>query len=297
MDTRQAEYVVAVADELSFTRAARRVHAVQSTVSAGVRALETELGARLFERDQGGVRLTSAGEAVLPALRELLSAGARARTAADPQGELRGELHVGVFSSVSHLAVPRAIGAFREAHPQVDLRLRAAPGGSGELAHAVSRGRLDVSLFGLPVPAAPGLRAHRLASSPYCVLLPPGHRLSGRAEIRLAELRDEAFVDSPAGFGNRAVLDGVLQGRGIVRSVPVEVGETAAISAFVRAGLGVGLLPEILVPPHEQVEMVPLVERIEWDFTVITGTSPSQAASAFVSHLLDVYQPARTEGG
>ncbi len=290
MDTRQAEYALAVADELSFTRAAWRVHAVQSTVSAGVRALETELGVTLFERDQRGVRLTSAGEAVLPVLREFVGAGDRARTAADSHGALRGQLRVGVFSSVSYLAVPRAVGAFREAHPHVELRLRSAPSGSGELAHAVREGRLDVSLFGLPAPSAPGLSVHRLVTSPYCALLPVTHRLAGRDQVRLDDLAGEPFVDSPAGFGNRDVLDADLRARGFVRDVAVEVTETAAIPAFVASGLGVGLLPEVLVPPGMEVEVLPLVERIAWDFNVVTRRMPPPAASALLEHLFAAYR-------
>lgn len=290
MDTRQAEYALAVADELSFTRAAWRVHAVQSTVSAGVRALETELGVTLFERDRRGVRVTTAGEAVLPVLREFVGLGDRARTAADSHGVLRGQLRVGVFSSVSHLAVPRAIGAFRTAHPHVELRLRSAPSGSGELAHAVRQGQLDVSLFGLPAPAATGLSVHRLVTSPYVALLPPGHRLADRTRIRLQDLEDEAFVDSPGGFGNRDVLDAALRSRGFVRDVAVEVTETAAIPAFVVNGLGVGLLPEVLVPSGMDVETVPLAERVEWDFNVVTRRMPSPAASALLEHLFAAYR-------
>lgn len=286
MDTRQVEYAIAVADELSFTRAAQRVFAGQSTVSAGIRSLEGELGAVLFERDQRGVRITPAGEAVLPALRDMLEAQARARTAADPRGELRGELRIGVFSSVSYLALPRIIGAFHRAHPLVDLRLRSATGGSGELAEAVRRGRLDLSLFGLPASAAPGLAVHRLATSPYAVILPADHELARRGQLRLRDLADEHFVDAPQGFGNRDVLDAALSARGIVRDVRAEVTETSAIPVFVATGIGIALLPELLIPPSVDVVVVPLVERIEWEFSVITRPSPGEASRALLEQLL-----------
>ncbi|MDL9979041.1 LysR family transcriptional regulator [Microbacterium sp. ASV49] len=289
MDTRQVEYAIAVADELSFTRAAQRVYAGQSTVSAGIRALERELGTVLFERDQRGVRITSAGEAVLPALREVLEAQARARTAADPRGELRGELRIGVFSSVSSLALPRIIGEFHREHPLVDLRLRAATGGSGELAEAVRRGRLDLSLFGLPASAAPGLAVHRLATTPFAVILPAGHELAHRTEVRLRDLADERFVDAPVGFGNRDVLDAALSARGIVRDVRADVTETNAIPLFVAAGLGIALLPELIIPSSDGVVVVPLAERIEWEFNVISRTSRGEAASALIEKLVAAY--------
>ncbi|WP_138445391.1 LysR family transcriptional regulator [Sinomonas susongensis] len=289
MDTRQVEYAIAVADELSFTRAAQRVYAGQSTVSAGVRALEKELGTALFERDQRGVRITPAGEAVLPALRELAEAEARARTAADPRGELRGELRIGVFASVSYLAIPRVIGAFHREHPLVELRLRAAPGGSGELAEAVRRGRLDLSLFGLPAAAAPGLAVHRLATTPYQVILPTNHELAQRRELRLKDLTNERFVDAPTGFGNRDVLDSELATRGYVRDVRTEVAETSAIPVFVATGLGIALLPALLIPPNDAIVAVPLAEHIDWEFNVVTRSSPGAAASALLEQLLAAY--------
>lgn len=289
VDTRQIEYAIAVADELSFTRAAQRVYAGQSTVSAGVRALEKELGTALFERDQRGVRITPAGEAVLPALRELREAEARARTAADPSGELRGALRVGVFSSVSYLAIPRVIGAFHRQHPLVDIRLRAAPGGSPELAEAVRRGRLDLSLFGLPAAAAPGLTVHRLATTPYRVVLPADHELADRSRLRLSDLAGERFVDAPVGFGNRDVLDAALSARGLLRDVSAEVTETGAIPVFVATGVGIALLPELLIPPSDDIVTVPLAERIEWEFNVVTRSTPGKAASALLEQLLAAY--------
>jgi DNA-binding transcriptional LysR family regulator len=235
------------------------------------------------------VRITAAGEAVLPALRALADAEARARTAADPRGELRGELRIGVFSSVSYLAIPRVIGAFHREHPLVDLHLRASPSGSAELADAVRRGRLDLSLYGLPAATAPGLAVHRLATTPYAAVLPAGHELASRAAITLADLADEHFVDAPAGFGNRDVLDAALGARGIVRDVRAEATETSAIPVFVANGLGIALLPELLIPPSEGVAVVPLTERITWDFSVVTRTSIGEATAALLEQLLAAY--------
>ena len=291
METRLIEYAIAVADELSFTRAAQRVHAGQSTVSAGVRALERELGAVLFERNQRGVRITSAGEAVLPALRALTEAEARARTAADPHGELRGRLRIGVFSSVSYLAIPRVIGAFHREHPLVDLRLRASSSGSAELAGAVLRGRLDLSLYGLPATTAPaGLAVHRLATSRFAVLLPPDHRLATRDRVSLRDLRDERFVDAPAGFGNRDALDAAFDARGLTREVRVEATETSSIPVFVANGLGVALLPGLLIPPSDDVTVVPLAEAIDWEFNAVTRTSVSDVTRALLDQLLAAYR-------
>ncbi|QAY59460.1 LysR family transcriptional regulator [Microbacterium protaetiae] len=286
MDTRQAEYAIAVAEELNFTRAARRVFAVQSTVSAGVRALEKELGADIFDRDQGGVRLTAAGEEIIPRLREFLDAGTRALTAADPQGSLRGELRVGVFANFGPFDLPRIIGDFHHAHPLVDLRLRSSPIGSAGFAEDVSRGRLDVALFGLPATAAPGLTMHPLATSTFVALLPTDHARAGDRHVPIAALADERFIDTPAGFGNRTVLDAALGRHGIVRDIATEIGETGLIPSFVAAGLGVAILPEMFAGDVPGVVKVPLDVQIGWELTAITRPQPTAAASAFVARLV-----------
>jgi len=290
VDTRQVEYAIAVADELSFTRAAQRVYAGQSTVSAGVRALEKELGAALFERDQRGVRITPAGEAILPVLRELADAEARARAAADPRGELRGLLRMGMFTSISSMAVPRVIGAFHRANPLVELRLRGTSGGSGELLESVRRGRVDLSLFGLPASAAPGLAVHRLATTPYRVILSEDHPLAQRTEIEVAEIAAEHFVDTPVGFGNRDVLDSALAARGIVRDIRAEVTETSAIPVFVATGLGIAVLPELIFTPVDGVVSVALAEQIDWDLSIISPRSPSAPAAALIEEFLAAYR-------
>ena len=244
----------------------------------------------LFERDQRGVRITSAGESVLPALRAVLDAEARARTAADPQGELRGRLRIGVFSSVSYLAIPRVIGGFRRRHPLVDLRLQASSSGSAELADAVLRGRLDLSLYGLPAAAAPsGLAVHRLTTSRFAVVLPIGHRLASGDRLSLQDLANERFVDAPAGFGNRVALDAAFDAQGIVRDVGIEATETSSIPVFVANDLGIALLPELLIPPGDDVTVVPLVEDVEWEFSVVTRTSTSDVTSALLDQLIAAY--------
>ena len=95
------------------------------------------------------------------------------------------------------------------------------------------RGRVDLSLFGLPASAASGLAVHRLATTPYRVVLSEDHPLAQRTEIEVAEIAAEHFVDTPVGFGNRDVLDSALAARGIVRDIRAEVTETSAIPVFV----------------------------------------------------------------
>src|SRR5690349_8323190 len=124
MELRQLEHFVAVAEEGHFTRAARRVHIVQSGLSASVRALERELGAQLLTRTTRRVALTEAGRALLEEARRTLAAAAAAREAvAAVQGVLRGRIAVGTLQASVAVDLPAALGRFHAAHPGVEIGL------------------------------------------------------------------------------------------------------------------------------------------------------------------------------
>src|SRR3954469_507874 len=124
MELRHFEYFVAVAEERSFTRAAARLHVVQSGVSAVIKALERELGAELLERTSKRVALTDAGEALLPRARAALDAARAARGAVDEvRGGVRGTVRIGTLTSVGMIDVPALLGRFHRAYPEVRLQL------------------------------------------------------------------------------------------------------------------------------------------------------------------------------
>ena len=296
MDTRQLEYLVAVAEELNFTRAAERLFAAQSTVSAGIRALERELGAPLFDRDPHGVRLTAAGEAVLREARGAVDAVDRMRDAARGDGELRGAVRVGIFTNLSTIDLPSIMGEFHRRHPLVDLRLGPSPSGSTGLAEDVRQGRIDVAFVGLP-DRQPGLLERELAVSPFVALLAASHPLADRAEVSLTELADEQWVDARAGFGNRVTLDRELAALGIVRRVPTELSDLGEIPRFVAARLGVAALPALTVIPAEGAVAVPLRERIEWRLGMVARPRPSAAATALLELVSERFAPSRTLEG
>lgn len=286
MDTRQLEYLVAVADELNFTRAAARVFAAQSTVSAGIRSLETELGATLFERDAHGVRLTEAGRSVLPEARGAIEAVERMRELTDEHGPLRGTVRVGIFTNLTTVDLPGIMGEFHRRHPYVDLRLGPSPSGSTGLVEDVRQGRLDIAFHGLP-DAVPDLVTRPLVDSPFLAVLPEGHRLAGRSSVALADLADEAWVDSRAGFGNRVTLDRAFQALGLSRRVPTELADLGEIPRFVAAGLGVAALPELTIIPAAGTVLRPLSRPVDWRLSAIARKRPGRAAEALLDLLTE----------
>jgi DNA-binding transcriptional LysR family regulator len=284
METRQLEYLVAVADELNFTRAAERVFAAQSTVSAGIRSLERELGATLFERDPQGVRLTPVGEEVLDAARATLEASERIRTIADPRGGIRGKLRVGVFTNLTTIDLPGIMGEFHARHPLVDLHLAPSPSGSTGLAEDVRLGRVDVAFMGLPE-RLPGLLNRELAVSPFVAVLPQAHPLATRERVPLDELVRERFVDAREGFGTRVTLDRRLGELGLIRRVATEVSDLGEIPRFVAARLGVAAMPELTILPTDGVVCRPLSERVDWTLSAVSRPRPGAAADALLGLL------------
>src|SRR6202453_2379718 len=138
MELRHLEVFVAVAEELSFTRASTRLHLVQSGVSSAIKALERDLGAQLFDRDRHRVMLTDAGQVLLPEARATLAAAQAARDAvSEAQGGLRGTVTVGTMLSTGPLDLPGLLGRFHRAHPGVAVRLRLSATGSPGVRPAV----------------------------------------------------------------------------------------------------------------------------------------------------------------
>jgi DNA-binding transcriptional LysR family regulator len=300
MELRHLEYFVAVAEELSFTRASRRLHVVQSGVSSAIQGLERELGTPLFERDRHRVLLTDAGRALLPEARATLSA---AQTAADAVAEvtagLRGTLSIGTMISTGGIDVPALLGTFHERHPGVLVRLRALPGGSADLAREVVSGGLDLALLSLPGDAPGGLTVRPLAHEPLRLICGPRHPLaSGSDGVTLPSLAGETFVDFPAGWGTRAITDRAFAAAGADRLVSFEVPNYEAALGLVRNGLGLAFLPQSAVANQDGIRIVPVQPAgLNWQIQVATAAArrPSAAARAFLSDLLSQARLSRPE--
>jgi DNA-binding transcriptional LysR family regulator len=244
MELRHLEYFVAVAEELSFTKASRRMHVVQSGVSSAIQSLERELAAPLFERDRHRVALTDAGRALLPEARATLGAAQAAKDAVgQARGRLRGTVTVGTMLSTGTVDLPAILGRFHGMHPDVSVRLRISATGSSGLIREVQAGALDLAVASLPGPPPAGLAARLIAQERLVLICHPEHRLAARHSVALAETAGEAFIDFPPGWGNRAIVDRAFALAGIERQVPFEVADFTGAGGLVRHGLGIAFLP------------------------------------------------------
>jgi DNA-binding transcriptional LysR family regulator len=283
MELRQLETFVAVAEEGSFTRAARRLHVVQSAVSAAVRRLERELDSQLFERTTHRVGLTDAGAALLPEARRTLAAAAAAREAVDEvRGGLRGTVVLGAMQAqaMRALTLAQLIAAFRVQHPDVEVLLRQA--GSFEMAAAVRDGRLDLAFVGIGRAPA-GVTLIQLAREPMQLVCSTAHPLARRQSVELDALVGEPFAELPQGWGTRVATDAAFAAAGLARNVAYEINDTASIFDFVRQGLTVAIMPRSFTEDATGIAFTPIRRHapvFETSLAVPANRRPSSAASA-----------------
>ena len=262
MELRQLRHFLALVEERSITRAAKREVIVQSGLSNSLQALERQLGTPLYVRGTRPVQLTAAGEALVgPARRTLASAAQAEQAVHHTRDVLIGTLRLGVSLSAQHL-VPFAsyLGEFTRDHPGIDLRLRYAP--ALTMISMVEAGELDC-VIGPAVSQVPGVRMTRLAREPLHLACRADHRLADRAEVSLSQLAGERFVEVPPGWTARLLSDAAFAGAGIPRRVACEVGDWELFLELVSAGVGIGFAPAglqypVLTAPDSVLRLIPV---------------------------------------
>jgi DNA-binding transcriptional LysR family regulator len=300
VELRQLRHFLALVEERSITRAAKRELIVQSGLSNSLQALERELGTPLYLRGTRPIRLTAAGEALVGAARRTLASAAQAEQAVrHTRDVLIGTLRLGVSLSAQHL-VPFAayLGEFTRDHPGVDLRLRYAP--ALTMISMLETGELD-AVIGPAVSQVPGVRMTRLAGEPLHLVCRADHRLAGQAEVSIGQLASERFVEVPPGWTARLLSDAAFAAEGIPRRVVCDVGDWELFLELVSAGVGVGFAPAglrypVLTAPDTVLRLIPvdgvrLERHIYLMLPSVGETSP--AARRFADQLLRLHPAGR----
>jgi len=243
MELRQLEYLIAVAEEANFTRAAERVRISQPGVSAQIRQLEHELGAQLIDRSGRRASLTAAGEAVLEHARAALAAAGAARQAADAvNGLLRGQLTVGMVTGCTVTPLFDALAGFHHAYGGVDITL--IEGGSAELAAGVRARQIDLALVGTAGEPPAGVGSFTVVSERLVAMIPPGHPLLDHGPVSLRDVTACPLICMPPGTGLRGVLDQACAAAGLRPVIAVQASAGEAIIQLAQRGLGIGILSE-----------------------------------------------------
>jgi DNA-binding transcriptional LysR family regulator len=252
VEIRHLRCFVAVAEELSFTRAAQRLHVGQPPLSQTIQSLEEELGVCLLERSRRWVRLTEAGKLFLNDARHMLSlAASAARTAQRAANGELGELRIGLNASTPlSPAFAATIDAYRKRYPHVSLQF-AEMSTMQQLEHIADR-RLDVGFIRDPHLPPSKLSFHPIALHSLKVVLRADHPLALRTSIALSELRTEPFVmfRSDSGTTIYPQIQQICRSAGFEPRVALEVSEATMIIGLVAAGCGVSILPDIFACIH-----------------------------------------------
>ncbi|OCI96915.1 LysR family transcriptional regulator [Rhizobium sp. AC27/96] len=245
MELRHLRYFLAVAEELNFTRAARRIGIGQPPLSNQIRDLEDEIGAPLFRRMPHGVELTEAGQVFLPEARAIVAKAGQAKALAlrAARGEL-GRLRVGFTGSAAFSPiVPSSVRSFRRAYPEIDLTLEEAH--TTRLLERLGAEELDAVFIRPGHADPPAFRSHTLGEEAMVIALPSGHPLAEAESLPLSSLSEEPFVLFPRTAGP-SLFDGIIAACRHAGFEPI-LGQIApqitSIANLIAVELGVSVVP------------------------------------------------------
>ncbi|SHN01384.1 LysR family transcriptional regulator [Actinacidiphila paucisporea] len=278
MQFQQLAYFVAVADARHFTRAAEAVHVSQPSLSQQIKALEKELGAALFSRARGNITLTDAGAALLPLARRILADADTARHEVLELAQLRrGRVRLGATPSLATGLLPDVLRTFHDRHP--GIRLIIEEGGSHDLVRHLARGALDLALVVLPLPSpSPALTTVELFQEDLVVVSSAGDEAPA-SPLRIADLEGRPMVMFRHGYDLRDLTLAACRAAGFEPYLTVEGGEMDAVLGFVRAGLGIGVVPRMVAT------------RAGHDLRVTPLARPGLRRTVALAHRSDVAPP------
>jgi len=241
MEMHQLRYVVAVARTGNFSRAAEQCHVSQPSLSQQVQKLEEELGERLFDRMKRSVKLTAHGEAFLPrAVKILAEVDAAKREAGEAKSLLRGTLSIGVLPTIAPYLLPAALAGFAKRFPGVATVVHEAT--TAELLKQALTCEIDFALASLPINDT-RLETRDLFSEELKLALPPGHRLTRKRCIQLADLQDEQLIVMKPGHCLGDQVLNFCEGHDFRPRISFRGAQLETIQALVRTGAGISLIP------------------------------------------------------
>ncbi|WP_438432041.1 LysR family transcriptional regulator [Gorillibacterium sp. sgz500922] len=259
MELRQLQYFLKVAKKQHVTQASEELHIAQSAVSRQIHQLEEELGVSLFVQRGRNLQLTSAGKLFLGRVEGIISELDRAvREVQEFLDPAKGEIRIGFPHSLGVSLLPTVVAGFRRIQPEVKFRFR--QGTYTSLIRDVVDREIDLAFIS-PLPdRSDQVSGEWLLTEELHAILPPGHPLAARTEIRLEELADEPFVLFSEAYSLRTIVQDACRKAGFKPRIEFEGEETDTIRGLVAAGMGVSLLPEMALT--ETVHLQPVKLRV-----------------------------------
>ena len=244
MELRQIRSFLSISETLHFGRTAELIHLSQPALSLQIRALEEEVGVRLFERNRRKTTLTAAGVAfrddAIAALSQLDQAIRRARLAAS--GKL-GLLRIGFISTAGSEIVPNIFRRFRELNPEVEFFLRAIT--TADQVQMLENGSLDIGFLRLPIGGHAALDVVTVHRERFVLVVPASHKLAKRKKVRLSDMSGQDFVMYERAYapGFHDLIFGMLRNARIVPNVSQTAAEVSTVISLVVAHMGIAILP------------------------------------------------------
>ena len=257
MRIKQYEVFAKTVELGSLTRAAEALDSTQSRISHVLSAMEEEYGFCLMQRSRSGVTLTEAGAMLLPKMEAILRQHRELEALiADIRNANAGTVRLGTFTSVAVHWLPGMIQAFQSAHPQVELKMFS--GDYADVEQWLGDGTVDLAFVSLPAPE--NTRAIPLVEDELLAILPKGHPLANQPRIDAAKLGREPFISLPKRSDHD--IHRALDKAGITPNIRFTTKDDYAVIAMVEQGLGISIVPELLVRGRGQrVELRPLEPR------------------------------------
>jgi DNA-binding transcriptional LysR family regulator len=244
MELRQIRSFLSIAETLHFGRTAELIHLSQPALSLQIRALEEEVGVRLFERNRRKTTLTAAGLAfrddAAAALSQLEQGVRRARLAASGK---TGLLRIGFISTAGSEIVPNILRQFRKLNPEVEFSLRNIL--TAEQVRMLETGALDIGFLRVPIGEHSALDVVTVHREPFVLVVPSSQKLAKIKRVRLREVADQDFVGYERTYapGFHDLIFGILRDAKIVPNVSQTAGELPTLIALVDSGMGITILP------------------------------------------------------
>lgn len=285
----QLEYVVAIAEEGSYTAASMRLTIAQPSLSQQVAALEKELGCQLFERLHRGVRLTPAGRAFLPEARATVVAAQRARRAARAATELEGgTLEIATVGSMAIGILPDALTAWHRAHPDVAVNV-VSYRHREPLETAVASGVGDLAIG--PTPRRWSGESTVLGREEFVVLLSADDPAAKAERINLASLAEREWVAFDRDHGLAEWLYAACARAGFTPKPAAQLAEVAAVVRLAAAGVGPAFVPANVVPPGLDVAICRLRRPVHREIAAYARTRFPHHARPLLDSLLEAMAP------
>ncbi len=241
MKTSRFEVFLKIVETKSLTRTAAFFGCTQSAVSQLVRALESDLGVTLLSRSKSGVRLTAEGEYLLPSMRQIV-AGERSvlERSLELQHMNAGLIRIGIFTSLSCQWLPPYLKKFREQYPNIGFEL--SQGDTVQICDWLRNGIVDIGF--MTKPDSDEFTFQEILEDRMHIVLPPEHPLAGQ-QVSLKQLKDETFVLMESGYSQ--IVEKMFRSAGIRPKRQYTVKDDYTVMSMVESGLGVSLLPELIL--------------------------------------------------